>query len=265
MKVGAIPENAIEWVLHKLNLVPTPLLDTLQAATLARAVMVGTKLGVFEAVAAEPLGADEIARRIGTDGRATEKLLNALVGSGYLSFKDGRYAIARVARKWLLKSGPRSLYDNMLHRFLEWKAIEQFEDFVRTGEPLRVHEGGLPLAVPMSPPRAGRSNARLRGIALNSGARAILGHEKQFDRFRSSPDGEALAGLTWLAAEAIDSCEVNDWQPVPSEPDRPAFLQYTSGTTSKPSGVVVTHANLIENSRQIAEAFAFRSDDLGLS
>jgi len=139
MKIGAIPEGFLEWVSKRLNLVPTPVVDTLQAAALARSVMVGTKLGVFEVLGEGPLTAGEIARRLDTDARATEKLLGALVVSDYLRFRRGRYSLTRVARKWLLRSSPLSLYDNMLHRFLEWQGIEQFEDFVRTGKPLHVH------------------------------------------------------------------------------------------------------------------------------
>ncbi|MFJ6808475.1 amino acid adenylation domain-containing protein [Streptomyces anulatus] len=38
------------------------------------------------------------------------------------------------------------------------------------------------------------------------------------------------------------------------EADTPAFLQYTSGSTREPRGVVITHANLMANERMIAEA-----------
>jgi SAM-dependent methyltransferase len=74
------------------------------------------------------------------DPAATGKLLDSLVGSGYLDFADQRYRLSAVSRRWLLEDSPTSLHDNMLHRFLEWKALEHAEAFVRTGRPLDAHE-----------------------------------------------------------------------------------------------------------------------------
>jgi SAM-dependent methyltransferase len=45
-----------------------------------------------------------------------------------------------VARKWLLKCSPQSLYDYMLFNFLNWAWEEHFEDFIRTGKPARIHQ-----------------------------------------------------------------------------------------------------------------------------
>ncbi len=44
-----------------------------------------------------------------------------------------------------------------------------------------------------------------------------------------------------------------------------ALLQYTSGSTGHPKGVMLTHANLLANIRAIGEALALRSDDVGVS
>lgn len=140
MKVRAIPENLAERAALAAGAVPTPLLESMIAMLLARTLMVGTRLGVFEALAAAPLAAAEVAERCRTHPGATTKLLNALVGAGYLRFDRGRYTLVPVARKWLLKGTPRSLYDNMLFRFMEWDFIAHYDEFVRTGRPLDVHE-----------------------------------------------------------------------------------------------------------------------------
>src|SRR5262245_24608466 len=52
LKLGARSENPLEWLALVAGLVPTPLFDTMLAQLLARTVMVGTRLGVFEALAA---------------------------------------------------------------------------------------------------------------------------------------------------------------------------------------------------------------------
>ena len=69
-------------------------------------VMIGTKVGVFEVLAAGASTMEQVAKKIGTNARATEKLLNGLVAAGYLRHEGGRYRLARMARKWLLKDTP---------------------------------------------------------------------------------------------------------------------------------------------------------------
>lgn len=141
MKVGVVPENPIERVVLAMGVVPTPLLDTMFTMLLARTVMVGTRLGVFEALSAGPLAAPDVASRCGMHPAATVKLLNALVGAGYLRQHGGnQYILAPVTRKWLLKESADSLHDNMLFRFMEWDIVAHYEEFLRTGVPLDVHE-----------------------------------------------------------------------------------------------------------------------------
>jgi|SRR6185312_910207 len=139
MKLAGRPQNPVQWLAKKLGLMPQPLLDTHIAMLLARAVMEGTRLGVFEALAAEPLPADEVAARCGSQPRATRKLLDALAGCEYLRFDAGRYGLTLMARKWLLAEAPQSLRDKMLFQFVEWDYLEHVGEFVRTGQPLDFH------------------------------------------------------------------------------------------------------------------------------
>jgi SAM-dependent methyltransferase len=144
MRLTTIPENVVERVLLALGLVPTPSMDTLIALLLARTIMSATKLGLFEALAHGPLAAAEVAARCGTDPRATEKLLFALAGARYVREEGGKYALAPVARRWLLKDNPRSHHDAVLQCYLEAAQMEHAEEFVRTGRPANLHVGMSP-------------------------------------------------------------------------------------------------------------------------
>ena len=139
MRLGAVPENPIEWVVARLNVAPRPLLETQMAYTLARLIMVATKLGVFEALADGRATGREVAERSGTSPVGTEKLLFALAGAGYVRAEDGGYALTPVSRKWLLRASPHSIADKLLFQFLEWDWVARAEDYVRTGDPLELH------------------------------------------------------------------------------------------------------------------------------
>jgi SAM-dependent methyltransferase len=140
MRFGIKAENPVERVVQRLNLAPVPLIETQMAFTLARVVMAGTQLGVFEALKRGPASAQEVAERCNTDPAATEKLLFALAGCGYLDAPDGRYELTPVARKWLLRDSPESLAGKLEMQFMEWEMIGRSEEYVRTGQPLEIHD-----------------------------------------------------------------------------------------------------------------------------
>jgi SAM-dependent methyltransferase len=140
VKFGATPEGLLERVVTLAGLAPTPIVETFHAMIVARAIIVGTKLGVFDILADQPLTVAAIAERLRLNESALEKLLNLLVAMRYLRCNDGRYGLTRLARTWMIRDAPNSLRDNMLLRFLEWEAVEGTEDFVRTGKALDAHE-----------------------------------------------------------------------------------------------------------------------------
>jgi SAM-dependent methyltransferase len=140
VRIGAVPENPIEAIVARLNIAPRPLLETQMAYTLARLIMAGVQLGVFDALAEEDATAQQVAERCGTDPNATEKLLFALAGAKYLKATGARYGLTPLARKWLLSDSDHSLADKLLLQFLEWEFMERTEEYVRTGQPLELHE-----------------------------------------------------------------------------------------------------------------------------
>lgn len=57
----------------------------------------------------------------------------------------------------------------------------------------------------------------------------------------------ALVNVPWLSTDRLDDSHADEWIPPRIAPDHLAFLQYTSGSTASPRGVMVSHANLLHN------------------
>ncbi len=139
MKLIAAPENWLERLAVWLKIAPTPISDTHLSFMMARTIMVGVKLGVFEALAEQSRTVDEIATYCSTHKTATQTLLNTLVHLGYIKLRRDQYRLSTLARKWMLKDANQSLYDKMMLQFLEWEFVEHYEDYVRTGQPVDYH------------------------------------------------------------------------------------------------------------------------------
>jgi SAM-dependent methyltransferase len=140
VRIAAKPENVIERLVMRLNMAPRPLLETQMAFTLARVVMTATRLGLFDALEPGPSTAASVAERCGTAPAATDKLLFALAAADYLKADEGRYALTDMTRKWLLRDSPTSLADKLEFQFLEWDYLERTEDYVKTGQPIEIHD-----------------------------------------------------------------------------------------------------------------------------
>ena len=144
MRVGASPEGLFERLALTLNLAPKPLVDTQVAFNAARAIMSAAKLGIFEALGRGQKRAVEVAESCATDPRATEQLLNCLVGIGYARYARGRYAMPRRLRKWLVRGSRTSFVDKLVFQIFEWDYMQRLDEFVRTGRPIDLHAVASP-------------------------------------------------------------------------------------------------------------------------
>ncbi|MFL6293612.1 MAG: amino acid adenylation domain-containing protein, partial [Thermoanaerobaculia bacterium] len=117
------------------------------------------------------------------------------------------------------------------------------------------------VAVPAYPPRLNdRSQARLRAIAADATPKAALTTTSiAVSAGVLAERVPELAAARWIPTDALsaDAPELPD-----PDPEAIAFLQYTSGSTSTPKGVMVTHANLVHNERMIGDAFAMDEDSV---
>ncbi len=118
--------------------------------------------------------------------------------------------------------------------------------------------GAVP--VPTAVPRRDHLAGRLQGLLAD--AQPALG-------ITDHPDVAAsCAGLPWRNIGDADFGVDESAPPlrglVRPAPDALAFLQYTSGSTGHPKGVMVTHDNIVANSRTIAAAFEHDASSRGL-
>lgn len=112
------------------------------------------------------------------------------------------------------------------------------------------------IAVPTYPPRLNQKLTRLYSIVADAQATIALTDSAVLSKAEDSFAQDAkLKGLRLLSTDELDPGACEQWRE-PSVSSRTlAFLQYTSGSTSAPKGVMVSHGNLLHNHETIQEAF----------
>ena len=112
------------------------------------------------------------------------------------------------------------------------------------------------IAVPVYPPRLNRPSKRIQAVVADSEAAVALTTTKIYEglerRFSQMPD---LADLRWLNTERMPHDLENKWHEPQITADSLAFLQYTSGSTGSPKGVMLSHGNLMHNLELIRRGF----------
>ncbi|HEY6187654.1 MAG TPA: amino acid adenylation domain-containing protein [Pyrinomonadaceae bacterium] len=113
------------------------------------------------------------------------------------------------------------------------------------------------LAVPAYPPRANRNTQRLQAIAADADARLALTTTGVLARMERSTAGMfGPDGMRFLATDRLAPGPDRQWtEPEAMSEEALAYLQYTSGSTSAPKGVMVSHGNVLHNSAYIHYGF----------
>ena len=132
-----------------------------------------------------------------------------------------------------------------------------------------VHQGLLRLPV-----RRGRGDPASRGEAEPAPAagggpgRASLAPP---DRVRTRPlldDGGSrlpeFEAMRWIVSDELQGSP-DAWEPPPVGASTLAYLQYTSGSTAAPKGVMVTHGNLMRHCAHIEQAWGYSPDGASMT
>jgi len=118
---------------------------------------------------------------------------------------------------------------------------------------------------PLQPSRMGRTLPRLLSIVLNAWPSVFLTTSKLLRmKDNMAMYDPSFDRVKWLATDDMKKPAEPDWKGVPIEPDTIAFLQYTSGATGNPKGVMVSHGNLMHNQEVIQNAFESAESNIGV-
>ncbi|MES2179197.1 MAG: aminotransferase class I/II-fold pyridoxal phosphate-dependent enzyme [Gemmatimonadota bacterium] len=120
------------------------------------------------------------------------------------------------------------------------------------------------VAVPAYPPNPRRPDGRVAGIIEDSGARVAIVSSALHGRLgRSIENSPVLGRVVWLDIESMNGDSADGGIRPPAR-DALAFLQYTSGSTGAPRGVMLPHASVMHNFGVIHHALRHSEDDEGV-
>jgi acyl-CoA synthetase (AMP-forming)/AMP-acid ligase II len=122
------------------------------------------------------------------------------------------------------------------------------------------------LAVPVAPPVRAAQWTRFRAVLDDAGAEAVLTTAAQLAvvRRRNAAASE-LDRVPWRVVDEWLSDTRPDWIERSIDPHAAAYLQYTSGSTAEPKGVVVTHANVLAQLADLDAGCQHDSESVGVS
>ncbi len=120
------------------------------------------------------------------------------------------------------------------------------------------------IAVPMTPPglaRMARTFNRLARIVEDSGSRVFITSARLRKAVEELAERVHFAdSIRIICLDETDDALSRSWQELPLTAHTPGWLQYTSGSTSSPKGVIITHGNIMANLDSIAGHMRLREN-----
>lgn len=121
-----------------------------------------------------------------------------------------------------------------------------------------LYSGVIP--VPAYPPRRNRNMMRIDAISNDAQAAVALTVKSVIARSSSIGDTHSLRSIPWVATEDIPDELQSDWIKPKIKPNDIGLIQYTSGSTGNPKGVMLTQQNMMANCTMIVQSFGLSKD-----
>lgn len=110
------------------------------------------------------------------------------------------------------------------------------------------------IAVPTTVPHLKRSSPRLLLMMKDAAAHVACTTRAVYEKIKFLADENVeFQDVRWVISEDVLSEGAEAWIKPESAPDHIAFLQYTSGSTSVPKGVIITNFNLVRTIEDIRD------------
>lgn len=100
----------------------------------SRIILTAVELEVFSALGNDRRSPSEVAKLLGTDERATDRLMNALTAVGLLKKTEGKFSNTETTARYLDKESPDYMA-GLLHSASLWKSWSKLTQVVKKGEP----------------------------------------------------------------------------------------------------------------------------------
>ena len=118
------------------------------------------------------------------------------------------------------------------------------------------------VAVPCHPPQNRLTIAEVQTRLVSADAEVILTDSSLFNKLKTKLSQVENSKLHWLNTNKLENYA--SWVPPDLNQDSLAFLQYTSGSTGEPKGVMITHGCLLQNQEMLRLAFGHSEQTIGV-
>ncbi|MBD2700197.1 methyltransferase [Spirosoma sp. BT702] len=145
MQLTVTPENLLEWIALRANLVPIPLLHAQIMPVLAKAVLEAADKGIFEAARYGSKTLAELNVTLQLNEKALGELMGLLTAMGYFNFRNNRFTLTRMARRFTLSDDPRSVHGLIVfNNRVTWDWMNHLGEYLQTGKGIQYHDTFTP-------------------------------------------------------------------------------------------------------------------------
>ncbi len=125
----------LEYLLYRLNLLPTPLFDLPLAPGLAKVLHCACELGLFDLLSSQGFSLSVLAEKLTCHPQSLQLLLQVLVSAGYLRYQRGKYRNTGISQRWLTSCSSYNIAPYILHGPDIVAIWDHLPSVIRTNQP----------------------------------------------------------------------------------------------------------------------------------